>query len=116
GHPVQFSMASSGPSSPPQRSTHKRYPRSSKYSSKNSRRAAGLARSSSRSSSAHAGGDIGVSMDRAGSAARAVVATMKQKHDRNARSRKFGANRGLRELAERISFRRMTRIMEGVPG
>ena len=62
GQSLQFSMASSGPSSPPQRSTHSSKPRSSKYFAKNSSQAAALARSSSRSSSAQAGGDIGESI------------------------------------------------------
>src|SRR5262245_28099654 len=55
-------------------------------------------------------------MDNAGSAARAVAPTMKHAHQANAETRKFGANRGLGELAKRFSCRRMTRIMEGVPG
>ncbi len=59
-----FSGASSGPSLPPQRSTHSRKPRSSKYFSKNSRQASVRVRSSSRSRSAQAGGDIGCSSER----------------------------------------------------
>src|SRR6267142_6577341 len=69
GQSLQFSIASSGPSSPPHRSTHSRNPRSSKYFLKNSSQAAVFALSSSRSKSAQAGGDMGVSMRIVGSAA-----------------------------------------------
>src|SRR5262245_21758458 len=56
GQSLQFSMASSGPSSPPQRSTHRSQPRSSKYLWKNSRHASELASRTCRSSSAQVGG------------------------------------------------------------
>src|SRR5262249_17255314 len=97
GQSRQFSMASSGPSSPPHRSTQSRKPRSSKYFSKNSRQAAVLARISSRSRSAQVGGESGESIEIVGRAA--DVGRSHRKTTRPTRKLTFRKLRALQQIA-----------------